>query len=180
MTSWTWQPSDAALARTRMSAFHRAAAERSGQAMSMTPDVHAWSVEQPGDFWSLVWDFFGVVGDRGSRAYVSSELPTSVFFPDARLNFAENLLAPWITSDEIAVVCTGESDACVAVREELTGRDLCALVGSFAATLRRHGVQPGDRVGLILPVGAHALVCTLGALAVGAVVSSVSPEFGAS
>jgi len=179
MITWTWEPSAEAIARTRMSAFHRAAAERSGQAVSATPDVHAWSVEQPGDFWSLVWDFFGVVGDKGGRAHVPSDLPTSIFFPDARLNFAENLLAPWITSDEIAVVCTGESDACVAVREELTGRELCALVGSFAATLRRHGVQPGDRVGLILPVGAHALVCTLGALAVGAVVSSVSPEFGA-
>ena len=179
MSTWTWEPSADAIARTRMSAFHRLAAQRTGSEMTSTPDVHAWSVDKPDQFWSLVWEAFGVVGERGARAHVPSELPTSVFFPDARLNFAENLLAPWSASDEIAVVCTGESEGAVVVREELTGRELCSRVGSFAATLRTHGVVPGDRIGLILPVGADALVCTLGALAVGAVVSSVSPEFGA-
>lgn len=179
MSTWTWEPSTEAIARTRMVRFHAAASARVGRPMTFTPQVHDWSVDRPDEFWTLVWEAFGVVGERGARAHVPSELPTSVFFPDARLNFAENLLAPWATSDEIAVVCTGEGDRAVVVREELTGRELCARVESFAATLRRHGVQPGDRIGLILPVGADALVCTLGALAVGAVVSSVSPEFGA-
>ena len=179
VSTWTWEPSTEAIARTRMVRFHAAASARVGRPMTSTPQVHDWSVEQSGDFWSLVWDDFGVVGDKGGRAYVPSEMPTTIFFPDARLNFAENLLAPWSTSEELAVVCTGESEGAVVVREELTGRELCSRVGSFAATLRRHGVVPGDRIGLILPVGADALVCTLGALAVGAVVSSVSPEFGA-
>jgi acetoacetyl-CoA synthetase len=179
MTPWTWQPTADSIARTRMQRFHGVASRASGRTMTSSPDVHTWSVEEPGAFWSLVWDDFGVVGDRGDRAYVPTQLPDAVFFPDARLNIAENLLMPWRDSDEVAVVCTGEGEGAVAVREELTGRELCARVGSFSAALRRHGVVPGDRIGLILPVGADALVCTLGALAVGAVVSSVSPEFGA-
>ncbi len=177
--TWTWQPDPAAAARTPMAAFHAAASARSGTAMTTTPQVHTWSIEDPGAFWTLVWDTFGVVGDRGARVHVASVLPAATFFPDAHLNIAENLLAPWADTDDTAVVCLGEGDGEVVVREEVSGRELTRRVAAFARALRDHGVQPGDRIGLILPVGSDALVCTLGALAVGAVVSSVSPEFGA-
>lgn len=177
MTDATWTPDPAAA--TRMAAFHRAASERSGRPCATTPDVHAWSLDDPGAFWTLVWDEFGVVGDRGQRSYVPTPLPAAVFFPEARINLAENLLARWDGACEPAVIWVGEGDGCVEVRETISGRELRRRVGSFAQTLRAHGVRPGDRIGLVLPVGPDALVCTLGALAIGAVVSSVSPEFGA-
>ena len=28
--------------------------------------LHAWSTEHPGEFWAMVWDELGVIGDRGS------------------------------------------------------------------------------------------------------------------
>jgi acetoacetyl-CoA synthetase len=179
MTEPTWVPDAAWAARTRMARFRALAEQRAGTPMAGTQDVHAWSLADPGAFWSLVWDEFGVVGQRGERAHVPTVLPEAVFFPDARLNLAENLLAPWQESDEPAVIWVGEADGVVAVREEISGRELGRRVGAFAAALRRHGVVSGDRVGLVMPVGPDALVCTLGALSVGAVVSSVSPEFGA-
>ena len=174
-----WVPDADTASRTRMARFHAVAAQRAGRPLATTPDVHAWSLADPGAFWSLVWDEFGVVGDRGGRAHVPSTLPEAVFFPDARINLAENLLAPWTDSDEPAVVWVGEDGDGIAIRETLSGRELGRRVASFAAALRTRGVESGDRVGLVLPVGPDALVCTLGALAVGAVVSSVSPEFGA-
>ena len=178
MTGPTWAPDPDSAARTRMARFRALAEERSGVPMTATPDVHAWSLADPGAFWSLVWDEFGVVGERGERAHVASTLPDAVFFPDARINLAENLLAPWTESDEPAVVWVGEDDGGVSVRETLSGRELVRRVASFAGALQARGVMPGDRVGLVMPVGPDALVCTLGALAVGAAVSSVSPEFG--
>jgi len=162
-----------------MAAFVHAACGRAGRAMASSVDVHAWSLADPAAFWSLVWEFFDVVGDPGDVAHVPTALPDAVFFPRARLNLAECLLAPWADSDAAAVVWVGESAGGLEVRGEVTGRELCRRVAAFAAALRARGVVAGDRVGLILPVGPDALVCTLGALAVGAIVSSVSPEFGA-
>lgn len=179
MTTATWTPDPTAANRTRIARFRRAAAAHAGRDFADTPDLHEWSISEPDAFWSLVWDDCGVVGERGSVACVPATLPEAVFFPEARINLAENLLAPWQDSDEVAVVCVGEADGELTLQEAVSGRELTRRVASFASGLRDHGVKPGDRVGLILPVGSDALVCTLGALAVGAVVSSVSPEFGA-
>lgn len=179
MTTATWTPDPDAVAQTRIARFRDAASSVAGRDFADTPDLHAWSIADPDSFWSLVWDELGVVGEKGSVACLPATLPEAVFFPEARINLAENLLAPWQDSDDLAVVCVGEADGELTVQEEVTGRELTRRVASFAAGLREHGVRPGDRVGLILPLGSDALVCTLGALAVGAVVSSVSPEFGA-
>ncbi|MBI1350656.1 MAG: acetoacetate--CoA ligase [Actinomycetales bacterium] len=179
MTEPTWTPDPQAAAETRMAHFHAAASRRAGRALGDSVAVQQWALEELDAFWSLVWDEFGVVGERGPVAHVPTTLPQAVFFPDARINLAENLLAPWADSDAPAVVWVGEGDDGLELREVVSGRELRRRVGSFARRLRARGVSAGDRVGLVLPVGPDALVCTLGALAVGAVVSSVSPEFGA-
>src|SRR6188768_3425143 len=56
-------------------------------------DLHRWSVEDPLAFWSALWDYTGVIGSKGERAVSNlGKLPGARFFPDGRLNFAENLL----------------------------------------------------------------------------------------
>ena len=162
-----------------MSAFTESAGRRSGHDFRTTPELHQWSLDDMPEFWSLVWDFFSVVGDRGATTVRPTVLPEAVFFPESRINLAENLLAPWIDSDEIAVVHVMEGDGVLSKGESISGRELVRRVGSFAMVLRERGVVAGDRVGLILPGGPDALGCTRAALAVGAVVSSVSPECGA-
>ncbi len=179
MTDATWLPDPATVGRTRMAAFLGAAAERAGRPMGATPELHQWSIEDPDAFWSLVWEFFAVMGERGDHAYVPATLPQATFFPGARVNLAENLLAPWTDSDEPAVLVGGAEGDKVVVRASLSGRDLVRRVASVASFLREAGVTPGDRVALVMPVGIDALACTLGSLAVGAIVSSVSLEFGA-
>ena len=174
-----WSPTVESAERARMSAFRRAAGVRAGREFQATPDLHQWSLDDMPEFWALVWDFFSVVGDRGVTSVRPSVMPDAVFFPDSRINLAENLLAPWADSDDIAVALVREGDGLLSAGDSLSGRELTQRVGSFAMVLRERGVVAGDRIGLILPVGPDALVCTLGALAIGAVVSSVSPEFGA-
>lgn len=177
MSTPTWNPDPRAAQMSQIASFE-AAARNSGR-VPADMSLHEWSVTDLDGFWSTVWDFYGVVGMKGDVAYRESILPNAVFFPDARLNIAENMLREWQGSAQVKVIESGEVDSGVGIRAELSGDDLVARVAQFAAALRARGVGVGDRVVLILPVGVDALVCNLGTLAMGAVVSSVAPEFGA-
>jgi acetoacetyl-CoA synthetase len=173
----TWSPEPNTAQLTQIASFERFA--RSSGRVPVDLLLHEWSVTDLDGFWSAVWDFYGVVGVKGDIAYRKSVLPKAEFFPDARLNIAENMLRNCPSSTRVRVIESGEVDSGVGIRAEMSGDDLVTQVAQFAAVLRVRGVGIGDRVVLILPVGIDALVSNLGALAVGAVVSSVAPEFGA-
>ncbi len=176
-----WQPDPARLADTRMDTFRRYVIERTGRELSDSAALHTWSVEQPGEFWDAVWDFFGVVGEKGGLVTEPATLPEAVFFPEARLNLAENILREIPERDAPGfplVVFTSESGGDLTVTAELTRDLLLDEVASTAAALRDRGVRAGDRIAIVLPVSQAAYVVTLAALSIGAVVSSAAPEFG--
>ena len=179
MPSPDWSPDPAGQARIQ--AFAEYAGQRAARDLSDPHDLHAWSIADPDAFWSAVWDFFGVIGDRGETAAVPVALPNAQFFPGARLNLAEQYLRSQPGRDDVGlpiVVQTAEVGDGVGVVASLTRDELVERVSGTAVALRARGIGPGDRIALVLPVGIDALVVTLAALAVGAVVSSASPEFG--
>ena len=89
-----WVPSPDRVAQSVMTAFRGFAMERSGEAFPDTRALHAWSLQAPAAFWETVWDFFGVPGEKGARLFVPEpDMSEARFFPDARLNMAEVLLA---------------------------------------------------------------------------------------
>ena len=168
-----WTPSVERVAGSRMTQFMRHVADRWGVDVADYLGLHAWSVERPLDFWTAVWDFCGVIGTRGDRAAVDmDQMPGAQFFPDARLNFAENVLRQQGSGP--ALIFNGEDQR----RRTVSHDELAADVARFAAALRRAGVQPGDRVGGYLANLPEAIIAALGAAAVGAVWSSCSPDFG--
>lgn len=173
-----WRPDPDRIAAANVTRFAAFAAVRTARDLDDFEQLHAWSIEQPDEFWSAVWDFYDVVGERGETASIDVELPGATFFPGARLNLAENCLRPRDGEGRDVVVQTAEVGDGVAVVASLTREELEERVAETAAALRARGVVAGDRVALVLPVGIDALVVTLAALAVGAVVSSASPEFG--
>ena len=135
--------------------------------------LYDFSVSRPEDFWRLMWEFGGVRGTMGQRIVENLDrMPGAVFFPDATLNFADNLLAD--RSSSPALIFKGE-DRPLRV---LTRAELYQAVAGFAEGLRREGIKPGDRVAGYLPNLPEAIVAALGAAAVGAVWSSCSPDFG--
>ena len=135
--------------------------------------LHDFSVSRPADFWRLMWEFGGVRGTMGQRIVENLDrMPGAVFFPDATLNFADNLLAD--RSSSPALIFKGE-DRPLRV---LTRAELYQAVAGFAEGLRREGIKPGDRVAGYVPNLPEAIVAALGAAAVGAVWSSCSPDFG--
>jgi acetoacetyl-CoA synthetase len=168
-----WTPSAERLAGTRMTAFLHAIADRHGHRFSTYPELYDWSLRSGDDFWRLMWDFGGIVGRRGDRVVEHPDrLPGARFFPDARINFAENLLRR--RDQASAIVFRGEGGR----RRTLSFRDLHDAVAGFAQGLVGAGIVPGDRVAGYVPNIPEAVIAALGAAAVGAVWSSCSPDFG--
>jgi acetoacetyl-CoA synthetase len=136
--------------------------------------LYRWSVAEPEAFWRSLWDFCGVVAEtRGERVALHLDrMPGAVWFPDARLNFAENLLRR--SDDSPALIFQGEDR----VRRTLSHAELRSAVSRLRETLREWGVDPGDRVAGYLPNLPEAIIAMLAATSLGAIWSSCSPDFG--
>ena len=121
-----------------------------------------------------MWDFCGIIAEtRGERVVAHLErMPGAAWFPEARLNFAENLLRR--RDDSPALIFQGEER----VRRTLSHAELYAAVSRLRETLREWGVGPGDRVAGYLPNLPEAVVAMLAATSLGAIWSSCSPDFG--
>ena len=168
-----WQPSNQRIEAARLTQLRRLAEERSGRRFESYADLHAWSIEDRPAFWGLVWDFCGVIArQRGDSVLQDDRLPGARWFPDARLNFAENLLRR--RDDAVAVVFRNEAGA----RRTLTWASLHLEVARTAAALRAAGVGPGDRIAGFVPNVPETLVAMLAATSLGAIWSSCSPDFG--
>src|SRR5262245_2682750 len=88
-----WTPTQSRIASSRMTTFWQHAEQLAGTTFAAYSDLHAWSAAQPDEFWPVVWDFCGIIGERGERVLVEGDrMLGAKWFPEARLNFAENLL----------------------------------------------------------------------------------------
>jgi acetoacetyl-CoA synthetase len=162
-----WTPSPEAAARTGMARFMRLAGKRD------YPDLHRWSVEHAADFWELVWKFGEVRGEPGLRRLINAErMPGATWFPEAKLNFAENLLRERDAS--LAISFWGEDR----VKRQLSRRQLYDLVSRLAQALAGLGVTKGDRVAGYLPNLPESTAAMLATASLGAIWSSCSPDFG--
>ena len=168
-----WTPSADRVRNSRLTAFARTVSDVTRQPFEGYQQLHRWSVEASEDFWRWVWASCGVIGDRGSGRAVSLEQMLGArFFADAQLNFTENLLRR--SGNAPAILATTEDG-----RERIVSCDeLRAGVAAAASALRAAGVTSGDRVAGIVANVPEAIVAALGAVAIGAVWSACSPDFG--
>jgi acetoacetyl-CoA synthetase len=162
-----WTPSAERAAKTELARFMKLAGK------SNYAELHRWSIESSADFWELVWRFGQVRGDPGGARLINPEMmPGAKFFPEARLNYAENLLRGRGASE--AIVFWGEDR----IQRRLTQKHLYDLVSRLAQALADAGVKKGDRVGGYLPNVPEAAAALLASASLGAVWSSCSPDFG--
>lgn len=168
-----WTPDPARVAASAFARFKAEAERRAGEPLADFTALHAWSIRDREAFWDLVWDFAGVVGDKGSvRLADGDRMPGARFFPEARINFAENLLRK--ADDSPAILYRAEDK-----RAGTTSwRELSALVSRLQQALEAEGVGVGDRVAAMLPNGPEAVAAMLAVTSLGAVWSSCSPDFG--
>jgi acetoacetyl-CoA synthetase len=168
-----WTPSEDRIARARLTAFMRDVEQSHGCRFHTYQGLYRFSIEEPAEFWRAVWEFCGIRGEMGNRVVVDLDrMPGACFFPDARLNFADNILRR--RDDSPAIIFNDEAQR----HRTLTHAQLFDAVARFAAALRRAGLRPGDRVGGYLPNLPETIVAAVASAAVGAVWSSCSPDFG--
>ena len=136
--------------------------------------LHKWSIEQPGEFWSRAWDDLNLIGNKGTVAYQPApRFIDAKFFPDAEINVAENLLSH---GQGLAIVGILEDGT----RTELTYEELRVKSAAVAAAMRNMGIIAGDRVVAWAPNVPEVMIYALGALSIGAIVSTASPDFAPS
>jgi acetoacetyl-CoA synthetase len=170
-----WEPDDKAVRNARVTHFIRWLESR-GIATGGYQDLWQWSVTQPGEFWTAVWDYFGVLGDRGDGPALAGAMPEVRWFEGATLNYARNALrTAWTDPDRTAIIFSAERRQA----GSLTYGELAAQVARVARGLRSLGVGRGDRVAALLPNVPEAVIGLLAAASLGAIWSSCSPDFGA-
>ena len=174
MTEMLWQPSPERIADANLTRFAAWVRERHGVDAGDFRALHRWSIEDRPAFWSAIWDYGEVIGDRGDGPVLvdGDRMPGAKWFPGARLNFAENLLRR--RDDAPAILFRGEDR----VRYALTFRQLRDAVSMVAQGLRATGVTAGDRVAGYLPNMPETVVAMLATTSIGAIWSSASPDFG--
>ena len=169
-----WTPSHERLAGANMTAFMKQVNERHGLALRDYGQLYRWSVERIEDFWTALWDFGGVVATRrGDRVLADKDrMPGARFFPDAELNYAENLMRRDDEAD--AIVFWGEDK----VRRRLSHRQLHEAVSRTQQALAAAGVGKGARVAAFLPNMPESVIAMLATASLGATYTSCSPDFG--
>ncbi len=168
-----WTPSEEAVRDAVITEFAGFCGERDGRDLTGYDALHAWSVSDRSAFWSAIWDFCGVIGDKGDTVLENGDaMPGARFFPQARLNFAENLLRT--TGGDDAIIFRGEDK----VATRMSWDELHALVSRLQQAMRGLGVGKGDRVAAMMPNMAETVAGMLAAASIGAIWSSCSPDFG--
>lgn len=168
-----WTPGPEERARSPLTSFANWLDEERGRVVDDYASLWRWSTEQVEEFWGAVWDFYDVGTREAETVLVDRRMPDATWFPGATLNYAEEVLrrAP---RDQPALVVVTEGR----VPRDVSVEELEGLVGAFASSLRKLGVQRGDRVAGFLPNVPEAVVALLATASIGAIWTSVAPDFG--
>ena len=174
MKNCLWEPSAARIQRSQLSQFLQQLDREQQRQFDNYADLHRWSVESPEAFWQSVWDFCDIRASQTSDQVLvdGNQFPGARWFPDARLNFAENLLRN--LSDKTALISRLENGR----RETISYAGLYQQVSQLAQALRNAGVGRGDRVAGFMPNISETVIAMLASASIGAVWSSCSPDFG--
>ncbi len=146
-------------------------------------ELHKWSIENPRDFWLETWQFCDVIGYMG-ECIAGEGLPKwgehapsrdTIWFPQAQLNYAENLLSyAFQAPSDIAIWFTNERGE----QQTLTWQELCDKVSIVQQWLEQQGVSQGDVVAGYLPHMPETVIAMLATTSLGAIWTSTSPDFG--
>ena len=174
MAKVLWKPSQEQIQGTNLYRFMNFVNARHGQHFSAYEPLYHWSIEHIADFWAAMWEFADIIASKPYEQVIDdpAKMPGAKWFEGARLNFAENLLR--YRDDRVALIFKGEGRPST----RMTYAQLYDEVARLSHSLRRAGVEPGDRVVGFMPNMPQAIVAMLAATSLGATWSSCSPDFG--
>lgn len=169
-----WRPSPARVADANLTRFIKSVSAHNALQLRDYDDLYAWSISRPGEFWTEFARFADVRADWGTGPSLEhpDRMPGARFFPNARLNFAENLLR--FRDEQAALIFRNERGT----RREIPYGQLYDEVARVAEALESAGVVAGDRVAGFVPNLPETVIAMLATTSLGAVWSSCSPDFG--
>lgn len=176
MTKPLWQPSVERIEQSNISKFRNSINEIEDLELADSSDLYQWSLQYPAEFWNHLWENAGVIASqKGSTVLVDADkMPGASWFPDARLNFAENIITTEREASSDAIVFWGEDQ----VKRRVSWNELHDQVSTLAQALRVAGIVKGDRVVGYMPNMPEAIIAMLATISIGAIWSSCSPDFG--
>ncbi len=169
-----WKPSVKRVNNTSLSEFINHVNNQHKQKIDNFEALHKWSIENRNYFWDEVWNFYNVIGEKGNEPYLIPEnsLPGTKFFPNGKLNYAENMLKK--SDNDLAITFWSEDK----IKKKLSWYELKNQVASVANYFKKKGVKKGDRIAAYLPNVPETIVVMLASSSIGAIFSSASPDFG--
>ena len=169
-----WVPGKERIENARITQFMTQVNQQYGTSLSGFDDLHDFSVAEPEKFWATIWDFTGVKAQTRGDVVIEDgdKIPGAKFFPQSRLNFAENLLAK--NDDSPALVFRGEDK----VEKTISWHELNNKVSQLNQAFSDIGLGPSDRVCAVVPNMPETIMAFAGVASVGAIWSSCSPDFG--
>jgi acetoacetyl-CoA synthetase len=169
-----WQPTADDIARANLTRYMTWLKDRRGLDLREYSQLWHWSVEHPEAFWGSMWEYFGIVASAPPTAALAERaMPGAVWFPGARLNYAENIFARSARTEPM-ISFQAEGQPLVS----FSWAEIRDQAARLAAALRGLGVQPGDRVVGYLPNIPQAVVALLATASLGAIWSCCAPDFG--
>ena len=135
--------------------------------------IWKWSIENPKIFWKSIWDFTKVKGVLGNILIQESDIFfKNKFFPDTKLNYAENLLKK--NNNELAIIFRSENG----YKTVISWKELNLNVSQISSWMQLNDIKKGDRVAAYLPNIPETVIAYISTAAFGGIWSSCSPDFG--
>ena len=169
-----WKPSSKTKKNSNLFKFEKFISKRFNKNFNENfKKIHDWSVKNQGDFWSSVWDFSKVKGIKSNtKVKKSKKFYKNTFLPNSRLNFCENLLSK--NTKEKAITFISENG----YREIRNWNELNKNVKNISNNFKKLNIKPKDRIAAYMPNIPETVEAFLGTVAIGAIWSSCSPDFG--
>lgn len=168
-----WKPTQDQIDNSNAIRFIRQVQDKYNYKGETFNDLWKWSVEHPCEFWDAVWDFGGVIGEKGGRlSNGAKNFWEHRYFPDGSLNFAENFLQRRDDGPAIIFYCEDK------VKKTYSWKQLYEAVAKTADALKQAGVKEGDIISGYVANMPETTIAALATISIGAIWSSCSPDFG--
>ena len=174
MNKKLWEASNGQKKKSLLSSYEQFISKRYKKKFNQKYEsILKWSIKNPGDFWSSIWDFSEVKGFKSKIKIKKSKIfYKNKFLPNSKLNFAENLLSK--NNKDKAITFISENG----FREERSWQELNLNVSKISKFLKSINIKEKDRLAAYMPNTIETVEAFIASSSLGAIWSSCSPDFG--
>ena len=174
MNKKLWEASPVQKKKSLLSSYEQFISKKFKKKFNQKYDnILKWSIENPGNFWSSIWDFSEIKGFKSKIKIKKSKIfYKNKFLPNSKLNFAENLLSK--NNKNKAITFVSENG----FREKRSWYELNINVSKISKFLKSIKIKKKDRVAAYMPNTIETIEAFIASSSLGAIWSSCSPDFG--